>query len=494
MSDLGAERCPRAAFRCRRASEPKAKAEWRTLRRASRLALRRSLLATTGGIIVTFWIVCALLAPWIAPYPPNKMDSLLLVHPWPSAEHWLGVDHLGRDILSRIIWGARTVLIVAPVAVLGAATLGTILGLLAGYRGGWIDALIMRVGDTLLAFPKIILYMIIIARFGASALNIILVIAFTAAPIIARIVRARDARCQEPRLRRRRPDARREHLVHLVCRDPAKCARSVDRRPVPAARLHDRRHRRPRLSRHRPAATGSGLGRDGEGNLCHDLHLAAHDASFRRRRSHHWSSGSISSPPACRRSRAMADILALESVTIEHESRGHARSRIVHDMSLSIRPGEAFGLVGESGCGKSTIALSIMRYLPPGMTLASGRIIFQGQDQYRLTEGDLRRTRGNRVAMIYQDPMSSLNPVMTIGRQLIEVPMLHHALDGRRAWRRAVAMLEEVRLPDPESHDVALPAPTLRRPAAARRHRHGADSRAGAAHHGRAHDWLGRHH
>ena len=102
-------------------------------------------------------------------------------------------------------------------------------------------------------------------------------------------------------------------------------------------------------------------------------------------------------------------------------------------MSLSIRPGEAFGLVGESGCGKSTIALSIMRYLPPGMTLASGRIIFQGQDQYRLTEGDLRRTRGNRVAMIYQDPMSSLNPVMTIGRQLIEVPMLHHALDTQAA-------------------------------------------------------------
>jgi len=147
----------------------------------------------------------------------------------------------------------------------------------------------------------------------------------------------------------------------------------------------------------------------------------------------------------------MADILTLESVTIEHESRGHARSRIVHDVSLSIRPGEAFGLVGESGCGKSTIALSIMRYLPPGMTLASGRIIFQGEDQYWLTEGDLRRTRGNRVAMIYQDPMSSLNPVMTIGRQLIEVPMLHHALDSRGAWRRAVAMLEEVRLPDPES-------------------------------------------
>ena len=147
----------------------------------------------------------------------------------------------------------------------------------------------------------------------------------------------------------------------------------------------------------------------------------------------------------------MPDILTFESVTIEHKSRGSARSRILYDVSFSIRPGEAFGLVGESGCGKSTIALSTMRYLPPGMTLTSGRIIFQGKDIYRLTEGDLRRMRGNRVAMIYQDPMSSLNPVMTIGQQLIEVPMLHHAMDRGRAWRRAVAMLDEVRLPDSES-------------------------------------------
>jgi peptide/nickel transport system permease protein len=146
-------------------------------------------LATCGGVIIGCWIICGLMAPWIAPYPPNKIDATLLAYPYPTAAHWLGVDHLGRDILSRLMWGARTVLTVAPVAVLGAAALGTILGLLAGYRGGWIDAIIMRVGDTLLAFPKIILYLIIIARFGASALNIILVIAFTAAPIIARIVR-----------------------------------------------------------------------------------------------------------------------------------------------------------------------------------------------------------------------------------------------------------------------------------------------------------------
>lgn len=146
--------------------------------------------ATIGALIILFWSVCAILAPWITFYPPNKVDPMLIAEPYPSAAHWLGVDNLGRDMWARIAYGARTVLTVAPIAVLCATILGSLLGLLAGYRGGWIDALIMRVGDTLLAFPKIILYLIIIAKFGASAFNIIAVIGLTSAPIIARIVRA----------------------------------------------------------------------------------------------------------------------------------------------------------------------------------------------------------------------------------------------------------------------------------------------------------------
>jgi peptide/nickel transport system permease protein len=153
-------------------------------------SLTISPMGTVGAAILLFWALCAILAPWIAAHPPNKVDPALIAYPFPTWKNLLGVDHLGRDIWSRLVWGARTVLTVAPAAVIGAAVLGTLLGLLAGYRGGWIDAIIMRIGDVLLAFPKIILYLIIIAKFGASALNIILVIAFSAAPIIARIVRA----------------------------------------------------------------------------------------------------------------------------------------------------------------------------------------------------------------------------------------------------------------------------------------------------------------
>jgi len=151
--------------------------------------LTRSPIGTLGAAILLTWTILAIFAPWVAPYPPNKIDPALVADPYPTAQHWLGVDHLGRDILSRLIWGARTVLTVAPTAVLGAVILGTFLGLLAGYRGGIIDAVIMRIGDTLLAFPKIILYLIIIAKFGASAFNIIAVITLSSAPIIARIVR-----------------------------------------------------------------------------------------------------------------------------------------------------------------------------------------------------------------------------------------------------------------------------------------------------------------
>jgi peptide/nickel transport system permease protein len=112
-----------------------------------------------------------------------------VAHPTPSAAHWLGTDHIGRDILSRLLWGARRVLTVAPVAVLAAAIVGTLLGLCAGYHRGVIDLVISRLADILLSFPVIILYMIVLATFGSSALNIILVIAVTKAPIIARIVR-----------------------------------------------------------------------------------------------------------------------------------------------------------------------------------------------------------------------------------------------------------------------------------------------------------------
>src|SRR2546426_2603430 len=109
------------------------------------------------------------------------------------------------------------------------------------------------------------------------------------------------------------------------------------------------------------------------------------------------------------------------------------------------------GLVGESGCGKSTVALSIVRYLGRAGRLVRGRILFEGRDLATLDDEELRAVRGRRIAMVYQDPMASLNPVMTVGRQLMEVPMIHEGVGAATAHARAIEMLREVKLSDPEA-------------------------------------------
>ena len=143
-------------------------------------------------------------------------------------------------------------------------------------------------------------------------------------------------------------------------------------------------------------------------------------------------------------------LLELEDLSIAYDGlRGETRA--VRGVSLALRAGEALGLVGESGCGKSTVALAIVRYLGRGGRIAGGRILFEGRDLAALDAAALRDLRGRRIAMVYQDPMASLNPVMTVGRQLMEVPMIHDGAGAAAARARALAMLGEVRLADPEA-------------------------------------------
>jgi len=121
----------------------------------------------------------------------------------------------------------------------------------------------------------------------------------------------------------------------------------------------------------------------------------------------------------------------------------------VMDFSVTVEPGEAVGLVGESGCGKSTVALGVMQDLGVNGRIVGGTIKYKGRDLSEMTADELRRVRGSEIAMIYQEPMASLNPAMRIGKQLVEVPMIHEGISEKEAYARALEMVKDVKLPDP---------------------------------------------
>ena len=121
----------------------------------------RSPVAVVGLSIVIFWVVVAILAPVLAPYSPTAQDSTA-INQGPSASYLLGTDNLGRDMLSRLLYGSRTILLIAPISVLCSVIVGTILGLVGGYFGGLVDEIVMRILDSIMAFPTILLYIMVI--------------------------------------------------------------------------------------------------------------------------------------------------------------------------------------------------------------------------------------------------------------------------------------------------------------------------------------------
>jgi peptide/nickel transport system ATP-binding protein len=141
-------------------------------------------------------------------------------------------------------------------------------------------------------------------------------------------------------------------------------------------------------------------------------------------------------------------VLECRDLSISYSTRAGDIPAVV-DFNLRLMPGEAHGIVGESGCGKSTVALAIMQYLGQNGRIVSGELLFEGRDMRTMSEEELRNIRGSAIAMVYQEPMASLNPAMKVGDQLAEVPVYHDGVSREEARKRAEEMLASVRLPDP---------------------------------------------
>ncbi len=146
---------------------------------------------------------------------------------------------------------------------------------------------------------------------------------------------------------------------------------------------------------------------------------------------------------------APATVLQVEDLSLEFRARGRS-AEVLSCVSFALRAGETLCLVGESGCGKSMTALAIMRLVPPPGRIGGGRVRLRGADLASLDEAAMRRVRGNHLSMIFQEPMTALNPVYTVGEQIAEPLRLHQGLDRRQARERAVEMLRSVGIPLPE--------------------------------------------
>jgi peptide/nickel transport system permease protein len=398
----------------------------------------------------------------------------------PSAAHWLGQDEFGRDVLSRLLWGARVSLTVACLSAALAGVVGTALGLAGGFLGGWVELLSIRSMDVVLCFPPLLLALLVVTVFGPGATTLIPVLALVYLPGFVRQVysgvlsvraqpfveamRVLGAGSLRIVLRTILPNVGGPILVQfslavasaLVLESGLSFLGLGVVPPAPSWGLmigaaRSTMTQAPLLLLWPCVALSVTI--LAMNSLCDALRDAVDPhrrGSVRRRRTllEALAPGFVPAP---------GPILEVRGLTIEIATPDGV-IRPVRDVSFSVSPGEMLAVVGESGSGKSLTGLAVMGLLPPVARVVGGAAWLDWEDLLRLDEGALRRLRGLRMAMVFQDAQSSLNPVHRVGAQLVEAIQVHTgAPTARKARAQTLDLLRRVGIPDPERRARAFP-------------------------------------
>ncbi|WP_181704966.1 dipeptide/oligopeptide/nickel ABC transporter permease/ATP-binding protein [Chthonobacter rhizosphaerae] len=445
----------------------------------------RNRLAAAGLVLLAAILLVAVLAPVLPLADPNATDPVRRLKPPFTDGALLGTDALGRDLLSRLIWGARLSLAVGIAASLLAALIGSAIGLVAGYAGRWTDTVLMRGIDTLMAFPYLLLALAVVAALGPGLLNALYAVVIVNIPFFARTVRGVTAGLRS----REFVDAARlsgkgearilltEVLPNVTPVIVITLSTTVGWMILETAGLSFLG-----LGSQPPEADlGSMLG-EGRKVLINAPHVAAvpgllvflivislnligdgvRDALDPRLRA-----GVPGRPGAVTRVRRPAAraggpasgdaLLAVADLRTAFETP-HGPVDAVKGVSVSVRRGECLGIIGESGSGKSVTALSIGRLVasPPGV-ITGGSVRFDGEDLLAAPPGVLRRLRGGRIAYVFQDPLTTLHPLMRVGDQVAEAIRAHRPMARAAATAEAARLFAAVRLPDQETIGSAYP-------------------------------------
>jgi peptide/nickel transport system permease protein len=433
-------------------------------------------------------ILVAIIAPFAMPGVSHEQaGDLMAVRQGPSGAHLLGTDSVGRDELARLLVGTRVTLVAVAEALAVVLILGIPLGVIAGYYGGWVDHAVSWLADLTFSMPALIVVLVVLAVFPQSTLVGMIAFGVLASPHLMRIVRSATLPVREELYiaAARVSGLSRPYIIsrHVLPRiaGPIIIQASLF---SGTALLAQAGLAFLGLLAAPPAPSWGGMLNDGIQNIVLQpwlvwppgVMIALTAVAFgllgdavRDATSEGWqapvrgragartlarpaSPGQAGQPLAARTDA----LLAIEGLSVALPSASGPLT-VVDDVSLHVLPGETLGIVGESGCGKSVTAMSILGLVPGNGQITSGRVLFDGRELVTLPEKELRRVRGKEIAVIAQEPMVSLNPAFRVGWQLADCVRVHHGLSRKAARQRALELLERVQLPDPEA--VALRYP-----------------------------------
>lgn len=444
--------------------------------------LRRPAGAVSFGILVLVLLV-AVLAPVLAPHDPNFVDFALTKAP-PSADHPLGGDSAGRDVLSRLIWGTQSTLWGAFITIVVAVLVGVPSGLVAGYYGRAFDRGATWVSDALQAVPGMIILLIVAAGTRNDFTVLMATLGVFMAPGYFRLTRSTVLAVRnEPYV-----DAARvaglgparilsRHIVKAVYAPviiqtalTAGLAMGMQaglqflgiggaRTPGWGAMMNEGFRTMltsPLLLLWPSLALGITIAALAVlGSTLADVVSVKTPVARRRRRARPSNAAGASAPAAVTTSTGSVahkpadSAVQLANLRVSYATPDGGEVEVVHGITLDVAPGEVLGIVGESGSGKSQTVFSILDLLPVGGSCAADAIWIGGRDVTRLGHRERQRLLGHEVGYIPQEPMSNLDPSFTIGHQLTEPLRAVHGLSRAAARARALEMLEKVGIVDP---------------------------------------------
>ena len=350
----------------------------------------------------------------------------------PSLAHWFGTDQFGRDVLSRVVRGAGSTFLIGVGTTLIGGIGGMILGAVTGYFGGWLDEILMRVNDAAAAFPSVLLALVMISLWGSGTYKVMLALGIAFIPSFARIVRGEFMRLRES-----------DYVIS---------ARLIGVKTPRILFVHILPNILPALLSalaigfNNAVLAEAGMSYLGIGVLVRRAVVRGLSGSVSGTARTGRGIARRGDPGSVRRWKIM---LQVDRLSIHFADREEVQE-VVRGISFSVQDGEIVGIVGESGSGKTMTALTIAGLFKEHAVLDAGTIRLDGTDLLKLTEREMRQVQGNRIGMIFQEPMTALNPTMKIGRQVEEVLRLHTDLDSRARKAAVIRALEEVELDEAE--------------------------------------------